>query len=592
MVEKFPLHDIDSPLDREERLKVLENWHRITRYFNHLQEQFKALAGGKEIDEIIKAIITATENAELKIEEMRLLIIQVEQKMDDIELAIQRANDAADDANTLNVALTALKVQLETLQVELSDIVNNENERIQNETVRISNEEERIVNENNRVNAESERAIEFENQTQIIDGKVEIMDSLIDELKSLAYSPTATYNFPNLVTHLGSTFIALKEVMGIVPIDDGINYRLIALKGAKGDKGETGAALSILGKLTDPSQLPPIGTAGDAYTVNGELYVWSENTGAWENVGNIKGEEGKSAYEVAVESGFVGTQAEWLESLIGPQGEKGDPFTYADFTPEQLEDLRGPQGGQGIQGEDGPQGPPGRDADLTEITQTVTELKTEVATHLDDDERHATKVKQDRWNATSNDVLTGGRLSAGGKAVSDWNLAVENGFYTSSSTTLNTPVNTFCSGEVEVFNSNFLKQTIRQVDQSVNKSFTRVRQSGIWGSWVEVDKLPAPTNAVLNTGWKTHSTSVPLNYYKDTFGVVHIYGRVEVTSTSANIITTLPIGYRPLTQRDSVALAGVQTPASISIFTDGTIYSASEKIVGANTLVDISFRTD
>ena len=28
----------------------------------------------------------------------------------------------------------------------------------------------------------------------------------------------------------------------------------------------------------------------------------------------------------------------------GPQGEKGDPFVYEDFTAEQLESLRGPQG--------------------------------------------------------------------------------------------------------------------------------------------------------------------------------------------------------------------------------------------------------
>lgn len=47
------------------------------------------------------------------------------------------------------------------------------------------------------------------------------------------------------------------------------------------------------------------------------------------------------------------------------KGDKGDPFTYQDFTPEQLEGLRGPQGiqgpqgEQGIQGEQGPQGEQG-----------------------------------------------------------------------------------------------------------------------------------------------------------------------------------------------------------------------------------------
>lgn len=46
----------------------------------------------------------------------------------------------------------------------------------------------------------------------------------------------------------------------------------------------------------------------------------------------------------------------------GPKGDKGDPFTYADFTPDQLEGLKGPKGDpgpkgdQGIQGIAGPQG--------------------------------------------------------------------------------------------------------------------------------------------------------------------------------------------------------------------------------------------
>lgn len=36
------------------------------------------------------------------------------------------------------------------------------------------------------------------------------------------------------------------------------------------------------------------------------------------------GATGKSAYEIAVENGFVGDQAAWLESLKGPKGDKGD----------------------------------------------------------------------------------------------------------------------------------------------------------------------------------------------------------------------------------------------------------------------------
>lgn len=43
---------------------------------------------------------------------------------------------------------------------------------------------------------------------------------------------------------------------------------------------------------------------------------------------------------------------------IGPQGPKGDPFRYSDFTAEQLQALKGPKGDMG------PQGPAGTSANV------------------------------------------------------------------------------------------------------------------------------------------------------------------------------------------------------------------------------------
>ena len=37
----------------------------------------------------------------------------------------------------------------------------------------------------------------------------------------------------------------------------------------------------------------------------------------------------------------------------GSKGEKGDPFRYEDFTPDQLQALKGPKGDPGEKGEDG-----------------------------------------------------------------------------------------------------------------------------------------------------------------------------------------------------------------------------------------------
>lgn len=67
------------------------------------------------------------------------------------------------------------------------------------------------------------------------------------------------------------------------------------------------------------------------------------------------GSDGASAYEVAVANGFVGTEAQWLASLVGPQG------------------AAGPQGPQGETGPAGPQGPAGTTsfAGLTDVPPLV-----------------------------------------------------------------------------------------------------------------------------------------------------------------------------------------------------------------------------
>lgn len=58
--------------------------------------------------------------------------------------------------------------------------------------------------------------------------------------------------------------------------------------------------------------------------------------------GGVAGEDGKSAYEIAVEHGFEGTEAEWLESLKGeqgPQGPQGPPGQDGFGTEAQYNDI-------------------------------------------------------------------------------------------------------------------------------------------------------------------------------------------------------------------------------------------------------------
>lgn len=57
----------------------------------------------------------------------------------------------------------------------------------------------------------------------------------------------------------------------------------------------------------------------------------------------VVGLDGKSAYEVWLET-HTGTEADFFAFLKGDKGDKGDPFTYADFTPSQLAGLKGADG--------------------------------------------------------------------------------------------------------------------------------------------------------------------------------------------------------------------------------------------------------
>ena len=105
------------------------------------------------------------------------------------------------------------------------------------------------------------------------------------------------------------------------------------LTGAKGDTGDQGPQ-GVAGPKGDTGDTGPQGATGP-----------QGPTGA-------QGGNGFSAYQVAVIEGFVGTEAEWLASLVGETGSTGPA---------------GPQGIQGIQGATGPAGGGGNLDSLTDV---------------------------------------------------------------------------------------------------------------------------------------------------------------------------------------------------------------------------------
>ena len=85
------------------------------------------------------------------------------------------------------------------------------------------------------------------------------------------------------------------------------------------------------------------------------------------------GKDGRSAYEIATENGFVGTAAEWLESLKGRDGidgKDGLPGKDGKDGADGLPGKDGTNGKDGLPGKDGRDGKDGVSPDLTNYPDT------------------------------------------------------------------------------------------------------------------------------------------------------------------------------------------------------------------------------
>lgn len=114
--------------------------------------------------------------------------------------------------------------------------------------------------------------------------------------------------------------------------------QLALLKGPKGDKGEPG---------------PPGNSANvdlSAYAYKTELTSYLLRTDAetkYSKKTELDNYVKKSEINQYTSASNVQLTPEQLEKLRGPQGPKGEPFRYSDFTQEQLNALKGPKGDKG-----------------------------------------------------------------------------------------------------------------------------------------------------------------------------------------------------------------------------------------------------
>ena len=141
----------------------------------------------------------------------------------------------------------------------------------------------------------------------------------------------------------------------------------IGPQGIQGPEGPAGTGVTILGSFDTEEELKaahPTGEKGDAYLIQGVLYVWSETKGAWDPVGTIQGPKG--------EPGAPGPEGP--QGIQGPQGNPGYIFTPSvsengDLSWSNNGGLDNPE----TRNIRGPEGPRGREAYKAGVGIQITE---------------------------------------------------------------------------------------------------------------------------------------------------------------------------------------------------------------------------
>ena len=138
-------------------------------------------------------------------------------------------------------------------------------------------------------------------------------------------------------------------------------------KGEKGEKGEPGEQ-GVPGEKGETGEKGEPGAKGDS----GEKGEPGEP--GKDGIDGRDGADGKSAYLLAVEHGYSGSESEWLTSLKGEKGDAGQPGERGE---------KGDPGEQGIPGEKGDTGADGKDGfspiaavakDGSVVTITITDV--------------------------------------------------------------------------------------------------------------------------------------------------------------------------------------------------------------------------
>lgn len=171
----------------------------------------------------------------------------------------------------------------------------------------------------------------------------------------------------------------------------------------------------------------------------------------------------------------------------GEQGPKGDAFTYEDFTPEQLEALKGPRGADGDIGPTGPQdntglqGPKGDPGDNVNL-ETVAKIKNllldnNVCVHSDSLEGILLEYFEAQRNSTSIYLI-------GDESIADPHITVNEGkINIQYGATLPFQIN---DGEIQYMKNGSVEVPLPSTTEPITIKFYNARMKLIHTKTVEV----------------------------------------------------------------------------------------------------------
>ncbi len=466
------------------------------------------------------------------------------------------------------------------------------------------------------------------------------------------WSNTIAYKKNNFVTLEGNGYMALRDNTNTrppsFPVLSNDDWAMLV---QKGEKGEQGTGVRILGTLLNESALPPLGEPGDAYMVGeqGNLYVWQDNEEIWKNVGQIKGPKG--------DQGIQGPK--------GDKGDKGDPGEDVEIidnlvTQDPTKALSARAGYEIDQKTTGHIN--NKDVHLQAGDRTKIDKARQVGVANPDDlanvspyyAKRVFHIPANNWKSTTNveqlDInlpilgnfsgiikVTYTSYWTTSEAIGGCEVTYQMGAYlghaqarlnsfeiTSISprfakdylvygayTNLDVGIialmlkkapnaNNHLTISVELIGTmvgqvssmyNLLKDSYVVVFDSGNPSGNGMYPWLPQKTSFAPSKMEGWTNAVLGAGWENIAGYPPLRYYKDSFGIVHLKGRVRNVSQMTPDVTTMPVGYRIMQSEEFVGMAGASSVVNFEVRYTGTV-TALYTNQGQNILIDVTYRTD